>query len=112
LGQVDKNFVPSEARASLRFSGKILSATVSRVANKWFVSIYVQMETTPVKVSENQADVIGVDLGVKNSATLSNRETIEGGKPLKKLGLKLARNEVYTRKGTELVQKNTDKKYV
>jgi len=78
----------------LRFSGKILSATVSRVANKWFVSIHVQMETTPVKVSENQADVVDVDLGVKNLATLYNGETIEGGKPLKKLSLKLARNEV------------------
>jgi len=40
---------------SLRFSGKILSATVSGVADKWFISLSVQMETTPVKESENQA---------------------------------------------------------
>jgi putative transposase len=26
-------------RETLRFSGKILSATISRVANQWFVSI-------------------------------------------------------------------------
>ncbi|MCK5525030.1 MAG: transposase [Thiomargarita sp.] len=76
---------------SLRFSGKILSATVSRIADKWFVSLTVQMETTPVKVSENQADAVGVDLGIKNLATLSNGETIEGRKPLNKLTHRLAR---------------------
>ena len=47
---------------SLRFEGKIQSATVSRTADKWFVSLHVQMETTPAKVSQNQADVVGVDL--------------------------------------------------
>ncbi|RKZ46667.1 MAG: transposase [Candidatus Parabeggiatoa sp. nov. 2] len=76
---------------SLRFSGKILSATVSRTANKWFVSISVQLEKSPVFVSENQTDVVGVDLGVKSLATLSNGETIEGRKPLKKLSSRLAR---------------------
>lgn len=76
---------------SLRFSGKILSATVSHIANKWFVSISVQLETTPAKVSQNQANVVGVDLGVKNLATLSNGEIIEGQKPLKKLSRRLAR---------------------
>jgi hypothetical protein len=75
---------------NLRFSGKIMSATVSRVADKWFVSVSVQMETTPVKVSKSQADAVGVDLGVKNLATLSNGSTIEGSKPLKKLSRKLA----------------------
>jgi len=76
---------------SLRFSGKILSATVSRQADKWFISFSVQMEMSSVKISENQADVVGVDLGVKNLATLSNGETIEGRKPLKKLTRRLAR---------------------
>jgi putative transposase len=74
---------------SLRFSGKILSATVSRIADKWFVSICVQMETTPFKKSENQALVVGIDLGVKKLATLSNGETVEGAKPLKKLSRRL-----------------------
>ncbi|OAD21813.1 transposase, IS605 OrfB family, partial [Candidatus Thiomargarita nelsonii] len=39
---------------SLIFYGNILSATVSRVAKKWFISISVQMETAPFKKSENQ----------------------------------------------------------
>ncbi len=68
-----------------------MSATVSRTANKWFVSISVQLEKSPVFVSENQTDVVGVDLGVKSLATLSNGETIEGRKPLKKLSSRLAR---------------------
>jgi putative transposase len=75
----------------LRFSGKVMSATVSRVADKWFVSLSVQMEASPVKVSKNQADVVGVDLGVKTLATLSNGETVSVRKPLKKLSLRLAR---------------------
>jgi len=54
---------------SLRFSGKIVSATVSRIADKWFVSIQVQMEKSPLKVSKNQADAVGVDLGVSRLAT-------------------------------------------
>ncbi|WP_171899552.1 RNA-guided endonuclease InsQ/TnpB family protein [Candidatus Marithrix sp. Canyon 246] len=86
---------------TLRFSGKILSATVSRAANKWFVSIQVQMETTAIKVSENQADTVGVDLGIKNLATLSNGETTEGSKPLKKLSRRLARIQRHTQKCTK-----------
>jgi len=89
---------------SLRFCGdtiKILSATVSRIADKWFISISVQMETTPVKISKNQADAVGVDLGVKNLATLSNGSTIEGGKPLKKHRCKLARMQRHLAKCTK-----------
>jgi putative transposase len=86
---------------SLRFSGKIFSATVSRTADKWFVSLSVQMETTPVKVSENQADVVGVDLGVKNLATLSNGETVEGRKPIKLLSRRLARLQRHLAKCTK-----------
>jgi len=74
----------------LRFSGKILSATVSRTADKWFVSFQVQMESSQFNVSKNQADVVGVDLGVKNLASLSNGEIVEGRKPLKYLTRKLA----------------------
>lgn len=69
--------------------GKILNATVSRTADKWFVSICVEMDITPA-TCENQA-VAGVDLGIKNLATFSNGEMIEGAKPYKKLQKKLRR---------------------
>ena len=73
----------------LGFSGKIVSATVSRVADYWFVSVSVRMDITP-KTNENQV-VVGVDLGVKNLATLSTGEVIEGPKAYRKLQEKLAK---------------------
>ncbi len=49
---------------SLRFSGKINSATIKRKANYWFIVISVLTEIEP-KTCENQA-VVGVDLGHKS----------------------------------------------
>ncbi len=66
-------------REALRFSGKILSATVSRKADKWFVSITVDTEEMPT-ICENQA-IVGVDLGVHRLATLSDGTLIQGAKP-------------------------------
>jgi putative transposase len=68
---------------SLRFIGKIVSATISRVADKWFVSITV--ETLPIQTTYENQVVVGVDLGVKILATLSNGEEIIGPKPHKAL---------------------------
>lgn len=68
-------------REALRFSGKILSATVSRVADRWFVSINVEIDHQ-IPVRENQA-VGGVDLGVKALATMSDGSTVEGPKALR-----------------------------
>jgi len=71
-------------REPLRFTGKILSATISRVADKWFVSITVDTEDPPVRSAENQG-VVGVDLGVSALATLSTGEKVAGPKPHKAL---------------------------
>jgi len=60
-------------RESLRFTGKILSATVSRVADRWFVSLTVDTEDPPKRKAENQG-VVGVDLGISALATLSTGE--------------------------------------
>jgi putative transposase len=73
----------------LRFNGKILSAVVSRTADRWFCSISVDVESTPT-VSENQATV-GVDLGVKDLAVLSTGEKILGPTALRRYQKKLAR---------------------
>ncbi len=68
-------------RETLRFAGKILSATVSRVADRWFVSITVDTQDDPhLPQTENQG-AVGVDLGVKALATLSTGEAIPGPKP-------------------------------
>ena len=71
----------------LRFtdpSVKILAATISRKADRWFVAVTVTM-TTPMQC-ENQA-CIGVDVGLTHLAVLSNGAMIDGPRPLKK-GLK------------------------
>jgi len=52
------------------YSGRILSATVRRRANRWFVSISVEeniLDPQPVRGTS-----VGVDLGVKTLATLSD----------------------------------------
>lgn len=77
-------------REPLRFTGKILSAVISRTADKWSISITVDTLDT-LKPSENQAGVVGVDLGVKNLAVLSTGEVVEGSKPSVKLTKKLRR---------------------
>ncbi len=68
-------------RESLRFSGKVKSAVVSRTADRWFVSLHVEMDhATPIR--ENQA-AGGVDLGVSNLATLSDGSRVPGPKALR-----------------------------
>ena len=108
-------------RENLRFYGKIMSATVSRIADSWFVSIQVNVPFNSLPVakklySENQAvinegaelgaklasytyatkeaKVVGIDLGIKTMATLSYADKIEkidAPKPLKQLLSKLKR---------------------
>lgn len=46
-------------REALRFDGKVLSATVSRTADKWFVSISVETEVTDQANVETPTSVQG-----------------------------------------------------
>lgn len=73
-------------REMLRFSGKIMSAAISRAADRWFVSITVDTpDNLHLPKAENQG-VVGVDLGVSALATLSTGEPpIPGPKPHKAL---------------------------
>lgn len=78
-------------RESLRFSGKIMSATISRVADRWYVSITVDVsDLSHLPKAENQG-AVGVDLGVSALATLSTGEVIKGQKALKQQLKKLQR---------------------
>src|SRR3990167_5547699 len=85
---------------SLRFEGKLLSATISRQANKWFVSLHVDTPN-PFSPMENENQVaIGIDLGVTTFATLSTGERIIGPKAhkaklnrLKRLSKSVSRKE-------------------
>ena len=81
-------------REEVRFYGEVKSATISRVADMWFVSLQILCQDQP-SVCENQAKV-GVDLGIKNLATLYDGEkvvSIEGPKPLKMQLKKLKRDQ-------------------
>jgi putative transposase len=68
-------------REAVRFVGKIKSAIVSRVADRWFVSLSIEVDHTP-PIRETQT-VGGCDLGVKALATLSDGTTFEGPKALR-----------------------------
>jgi len=62
--------------------GRILSATVSREADRWFVSLAVEVEipdALPI-----QGEVVGIDRGITHFAVLSNGEKIEAPKSLEK----------------------------
>lgn len=69
-------------RESPRFVGNIKSATVSRTADRWFVSLTIEIDHTPP--SRETQVVGGVDLGVKTLATLSDGTAIEGPKALRR----------------------------
>ncbi len=66
----------------LRFTGKILCATVSRIADRWFVSIQVNVPDAVARKKRTSHHVIGVDLGIKTAVVLSTGEGIDSPKPL------------------------------
>jgi putative transposase len=78
-------------REGLRFVGKIISVTISRVADRWFASVCVEIEHQP-PIRENQAtSVVGVDLGISALATISDGRKIAGPKALRRSLKKLRR---------------------
>ena len=81
----------------LRFDGKILGAAVSRTADRWYIAIQVELPDVVAHTGESQA--VGVDLGVKTLATLSDGTKIEGAKAGRKLEKRLRRlNQALSRK--------------
>jgi putative transposase len=63
-------------------TARILSATVSREADRWFVSFTCEVERTVV-ASNGHDDVVGVDLGIHALAVLSTGERVAGARPLR-----------------------------
>ena len=77
-------------KENLRFEGKIRSATFSRKADRWFVSVQVETEVEKKKHSHK---TVGVDLGLKSLAQLSNGICIPSPAPLKQRLRKLKRKQ-------------------
>lgn len=64
------------------------SITISRQANRWFISFKIEVDLQPTIKS---IDVVGVDLGIKNLATLSTGEVFAGAKSYRYYEKKLSR---------------------
>src|SRR2546422_902537 len=62
---------------ALRWSGKIMSAVISSRAGWWFVSIAVEVEHD---VPTHNGGAVGIDLGIKTLATLSDGIVFENQK--------------------------------
>jgi putative transposase len=77
----EHDFIPTNAQ--------VLSATVSEEAGRWFVSIQVEEEAErPVSCATS---AIGVDLGIKQLATLSDGKTFANPRALKRAQKRLRR---------------------
>lgn len=72
----------------LRFVGKIMSATISRMADWWFVSIAVEVAD---EQHRSLPQAVGIDLGLNRLATLSDGTVFENQKPLRRLLRKVKR---------------------
>ena len=61
-----------ETRSKRGFEGRILSATITRRADRWFCSLAVEREReiVPPKPVRKPSDVVGVDLGLKSAAVI------------------------------------------
>ena len=57
-----------------RYTGKIMSYSVSKDKDEWYVSISYELEEDPRPVCSNPESVVGVDVGIKNNITLSTGE--------------------------------------
>lgn len=82
-----------KCRFDREFTGKIKTTTVSKTpTGKYFISILVETEDTiPNKAPIDENKAVGVDLGIKAFATLSDGTEIQNPKYLKKALKKLKR---------------------
>ena len=75
------------------FNGKVKTSTITRTsADRYYISILVELdEDNPSKKPIDENKAVGIDLGIKTFATLSNGEEIPNPKNLKNAIVKLKR---------------------
>jgi putative transposase len=71
------------------FDGRILSATITRRADRWFCSLTVERkrEIPPARRIRRGVDVVGIDLGLRNAAVIhdgSETQFVEARQTLRK----------------------------
>jgi putative transposase len=86
---------PLKMAEKLRFIGKVYAVTISRRANEWYASFTIDAMLPDCQrtVSDDDNQVVGVDLGVRALATLSNGTVIEGSKATRQYSSQLRRNQ-------------------
>lgn len=85
----EKGYIPTT-----KDGWKIKSGTVSKKVGRYYVSVLVELPDN--KIANNSNDGIGIDLGLKNFAIISNGHTyknINKSVKLKKLGKQLRREQ-------------------
>lgn len=70
--------------------GRVKRMTISQRAGRWFASLTVEREDEPMKPAL-KGGAVGVDLGIKTLATLSDGTVVENPRHLKKSERKLKR---------------------
>ena len=69
--------------------GRVLRITVSKKAERWFASLTVEFPDDRAKYIKNPDTIVGIDLGVKSLATLSDGTVVENPKYYKQSQRKL-----------------------
>ena len=77
----------------LRFEGEIIRVTISRTADRWFVSITVDTGIPNTPRDTRGLPVVGVDVGINSLATLDNGTHYENPRPLRRFERKLKREQ-------------------
>jgi putative transposase len=78
------------ARRLEQGTARILAATISRRADRWFVSFTVEVQR-PIPTTNGKPSVIGVDVGIRTLAVLSTGTTIANPRALERSLRKLRR---------------------
>lgn len=73
----------------LRYTGKILSYTVSNYAGQWHVSVQVEVDEDLRPACDNPTSVVGVDVGISNIAVASDGTVCKKPESLGRLDVKL-----------------------
>lgn len=71
-------------REALRFEGKMIAASVSRTADRWFIAFQVDVPDAQFHRKRTGHGAVGADLGIKAAVTLSTGESIQAPRPLKR----------------------------
>jgi IS605 OrfB family transposase len=69
------------ARRLERGTARVLSSTISRTADRWYVSFTVEVQRR-IPERARKGGVVGVDVGVRHLAVLSTRQVIANPRPL------------------------------